>query len=95
MKPSKNSHKRRTAILVLFVSFLTLFLPKEVFDPHIGIELDIFCKSLDAIGDDVAIPFVLSEVFVVCPGHFIFADTPLLLFAIKANAIRAPPVFSH
>jgi len=80
-------------VLILCVSFLTLFLPKEVFDPHIGIDLDIFCKSLYAISDGVAIPFFLNEISVSIYAYFVFANTLLLHLVLKANAIRAPPVF--
>ncbi|MBN2041238.1 MAG: hypothetical protein JW864_14435 [Spirochaetes bacterium] len=52
--------------ILLLSSFLSLGLPKEVFDPHLGVDNDIFCKSLYAVGIEAAEPvffFIKWEVF--------------------------------
>jgi hypothetical protein len=49
------------SFVILLVSALTFFLPKETFDSHIGINIDIFCKSLDSINDNIQIPTVINN----------------------------------
>jgi len=44
------------AMLLVLTAFLTLGLPKEFYDPHLGIDNDIFCKSLYSVGIEAQEP---------------------------------------
>lgn len=35
---------RASVILLLLMSAMTFAVPREVFDPHVGVDLDIFCR---------------------------------------------------
>jgi len=48
----KLSVKRYISVAVLFLTALSFSLPKEVFDPHIGIDYDIFCQLSSYINSD-------------------------------------------
>lgn len=78
-------------ILLLLVS-ITLSLPKEFFDPHIGIDDDIFCKSLYAIGYELECP--IQIIF----GQVTFYSVFLALYCLERFTVsfystfnRAPP----
>lgn len=51
-------HRAKTflALTLLATSVLTLGLPKEFFDPHVGIDYDVFCKSLYSVGLETQAP---------------------------------------
>jgi len=84
-------HKRIMTLVILGVSLLTLLLPKEVFDPHIGIDLDIFCKSLDAIGDSIEIPLLFHNEYLKIEIEWIFFRNFLSRVSCQKIPIRAPP----
>jgi len=49
----KLSVKRYIAVAVLFLTALSFSLPREFFDPHIGIDYDIFCQLSSYINSDL------------------------------------------
>lgn len=40
------------SIALLLFSCMTFCVAKEVYDPHVGVQVDIFCKSLFALGEE-------------------------------------------
>lgn len=85
------------SLCVLAASALTFSLPKEYFDPHLGVGLDIFCKSLTFMGAEfqdaplvvVGGPLRMEDVDDV---YSRFPHTPPRV----SRAIRAPPsIFAH
>lgn len=48
------NEQRVIAVFVLAFLAVTFFVAKEVYDPHIGVKDDIFCKSLDAVGEKIS-----------------------------------------
>ncbi len=79
------------ALVILGVSLLTLLLPKEVFDPHIGIKFDIFCKSLDAIGDSIEIPLLFYNEHLKIEIEWTFFRNFISQINFQEIPIRAPP----
>ena len=52
-------HKKILTAIILILSALTFFLPKEVFDPHLGVDVDIFCRTMS----DFASDYIVAEIF--------------------------------
>jgi len=80
-------------IAVLAASWLSFSLPREFFDPHLGMEDDIFCRTLSFMSAEV--PVLPGPRF----GRVVFlerrADPPRTIrdeTAVRSNAIRAPPL---
>jgi hypothetical protein len=85
------TYKRGLAICILIVSALTFFLPKETFDPHIGINVDIFCKSLDSINDNIQIPTVINNEHIKRIVNWIYEEIVINPSFINSITIRSPP----
>ena len=79
------------SFFILLVSFLTFFLPKEVFDSHIGIDFDIFCKSLDSIGDHIEAHCIFQNEFIKNTCCLFFEKIFVSLLSSDEVPIRAPP----
>lgn len=84
---------RGAIVLFILASLLYIMLPKEIFDPHVGIEYDIYC----------IVYTLLSCVSIHSPQkpvRRIFYSVPLWGFVISVypaevvpfREIRAPPV---
>ena len=86
-----DKQRRIITLIVLGLSFLTLFLPKEVFDPHIGIDFDIFCKSLDTIGDSIEVPLLIHNECLKTEIEWIFFRNFISRIYFQEIPIRAPP----
>ncbi|MCU0845456.1 MAG: hypothetical protein MUC76_11065 [Spirochaetes bacterium] len=90
----KSSHALRALSLGVFLaSALTFALPREYFDPHPGVGLDIFCKSLTFMSAvlqdaDSAVEGGPAKVGEVDDFRINFTLVTPLVF----KAIRAPPV---
>lgn len=82
------------SLCVLIASSLTFSLPKEYFDPHPGVGVDIFCKSLTFIGAEFQ-----GDLYVVAGGPVLVGEVDdvhgclLSMAPIAFRAIRAPPSF--
>lgn len=78
--------------LLLITSFLSLGLPKEVFDPHLGVKDDIFCKSLFAIGLETAPPLFMFITWDVIFKKWQYKSwIRILLDSFYALFNKAPP----
>jgi hypothetical protein len=82
------------SFFILFVSFLTFFLPKEVFDSHIGIDFDVFCKSLDSIGDHIETHSLFQNEFIKNTFYLFFEKIFVSLLSSDEIPIRAPPLIA-
>ena len=85
--------KELLAALVLVFSFMSLALPRETFDPHIGIHYDIFCQLTSYINVD---PRDLGWMVVIqVPDYHDTYPEPatVVLSGIVSDftSIRAPP----
>ncbi len=79
------------SFVILLVSALTFFLPKETFDPHIGINVDIFCKSLDSINDNIQIPTVINNEHIKRIFNWDHKEIVVAPSFCSAIPIRSPP----
>jgi ABC-type antimicrobial peptide transport system permease subunit len=91
----KKSNTRIIAIIALSLSIISFSLPREYFDPHIGIDTDIFCKAYFSICSGlmdkeeiasnhyVSISLILQEVLSLCSAY-----------VIDNSSIRAPPIIT-
>lgn len=86
-----NEHANRLIIvLMIFFSCMTFCVAKEVYDPHIGVQSDIFCKSLYALGEECKAPEDLFFTIVV-ENMMPFVDTMLASQVDDCFSERAPP----
>jgi hypothetical protein len=83
---------RPISILVLIISFLTFFLPGEVFHNHICDEVDIFCKSLDSIADSPQEPISIHSDYFIESIYFLFEKVFISQCPAEDIPIRAPPL---
>jgi len=61
------------AVVVLFLlSAMTFFLPRETFDPHLGVGADVFCKSLYSIGNESQDADTLVDTHPVSTRHIVY-----------------------
>jgi len=86
--------------LIIIPLFITISVPKEIFDSHIGLDYDIFCIHYERINAQTIINYgniVKSYLFAVLIFiNLIYKNNLLshqLLLSIKKN--RAPPFYSH
>ena len=79
------------SLFVIAISVLTFFIPREIFDPHLGVEVDIFCKSMDSIGDKIEAPLVLMNGFIKIIVSLIYAKIVFSCYGHLEIPIRAPP----
>ncbi len=87
-------YRSHLALFVIIISFLTFFVPKEIFDNHIGIRNDIFCKSLDSVNDRIETFIVIAHEFIKSTNYFYFNSVLITLFITNYIPIRAPPTTS-
>jgi len=79
-----------TAVIV--VSAMTFALPREFFDPHLGVDVDIFCKSLYAIGTEAEMPVALVAAFErQILGLLIYDEIFLTEETYRNTPVRGPP----
>lgn len=66
-------------------------MPREFFDPHVGVDYDIFCKSFDSLSTDNAeVVLLLSEE--TYQNNFFFYVIPIhSLYDARIFIIRGPP----
>lgn len=62
MKGFRNTIIFPIAVFLLICSGMTFCVAKEVYDPHVGVALDIFCKSLYVVGENICTP---EDIFLV------------------------------
>jgi hypothetical protein len=79
------------SFVILLVSALTFYLPKETFDSHIGINVDIFCKSLDSINDNIQIPTVINNEHIKRIVDWDYKEIVVAPSFSSAIPIRSPP----
>lgn len=89
-----SSEVRVMIILFILVSSMYVMLPKEVFDPHVGIEYDIYCIVYTLL----SCVSIASPEKIVCGIITIFILFDLVSSVEPAEVvsfwqIRAPPVF--
>lgn len=83
---------KSAAIAVFFLSAMTFFLPRETFDPHLGVGADIFCKSLYSIGNDSQDAGDLIDTHPVYVRYSVLKPVVLLVRQIHgSDPTRAPP----
>lgn len=87
--------KQILTAVILILSALTFFLPKEVFDPHIGIDVDIFCKSMSNFASDVVITEIFDNETVTSIIKKQNVDKISSASFSKRITIRAPPCKLH
>ncbi len=87
---------RSLAVAVLVMSTLTVTLPREFFDPHLGVDNDIFCilyvtfiSDAPATGTQQVDAATEDD---YCFDRFI--NFVHLLYIAKGLPIRAPPILS-
>ena len=92
---AKNINKRKEMLVVLFLvaTFMSFALPRETFDPHLGIDYDIFCQlssymNVDpgSIGWVVAFSPPVPE-----PLHIDLREILVSVIPDSYAPIRAPP----
>mgnify|MGYP007005258879 CR=1 FL=1 len=92
--PFKNrTTMRAVALFILTGSVFTFALPKEFFDPHMGIDYDVYCRLYDASRAD---SFILEAPSIIFCAHE--EDLPQAkeqfrpLYINSTNEIRGPPL---
>lgn len=86
----KITNKNITLIFLLLMA-MTFFLPRETFDPHIGTDFDIFCRTYAGMSIDYDIPIItLKE---VSDTKYSYIVITFLVSQLKTtnNLNKAPP----
>ena len=87
--------KKWGVVFILIITALTFFLPKETFDPHLGIDVDIFCKSMTDFGSDAAGADLFYNEFKTSIIPLIVRGAIISTIVPKRISIRAPPHTQH
>ncbi len=85
---------RYIAIAVLALSAMTATLPREFFDPHLGLDIDIFCISYVTFVSDVPVAETRQLVVGAEDDYDFdqFIDFFHILYVVNGIPIRAPPL---
>lgn len=85
-------HKKTIAILFIVLSAMSFSLPKETFDPHLGVDYDIFCQlSSYIIIDKILNSYQLPKLFSIEKLITYITQLIITLFS-KVYSARAPPL---
>lgn len=95
-KPGNNMltrirYRKPVAVILLVLSCMTFCVAKEVYDPHTGTGVDIFCKTLFAIGDDFDTAYVPENRFSLSTLEIQNNTTCYPQYQRSVDQIRAPP----
>ena len=71
--------------------YLTLFLPREVFDPHLVVDIDIFCKSMTDFGLVIYIHENFYDEYVKGIIYWVRSEIIPCIITPTRIFIRAPP----
>ncbi|MCU0845452.1 MAG: hypothetical protein MUC76_11045 [Spirochaetes bacterium] len=83
---------KRGAVVVFLLSAMTFFLPRETFDPHLGVGVDVFCKSLYSIGDESQDADGLIDTRPLYARHIVYVFAVLPAYPVRSSdPTRAPP----
>ena len=95
MRLNTGEIKKGTALILAIITACTFLLPREVFDPHPGVDTDIFCRTMSVFNsgilsytDNCQVPVYIFTILVVkeiIPGKENFR---------LYKSIRAPPTIA-
>ena len=87
--------KKGTALILAIITACTFLLTREFFDPHPGVDTDIFCRTMSVFNsgilshsDNHQEPVYIFAILV--PGKYIPVHRNIRLF----HSIRAPPAIT-
>ncbi len=91
----QNMKKRKAVLVVLLLAFtfISFALPKETFDPHLGVDYDIFCQLSSYLNIDL-LDLGWIRIFVISLSESFYPELDIIFlseFLISLNSIRAPP----
>jgi hypothetical protein len=76
---------------LLLFSCMTFCVAKEVYDPHVGVQVDIFCKSLFALGEECDLFDDIFSFDIVTEDVQAFFEIMLSEQVYGYSSGRAPP----
>ncbi len=94
IKSSGKIYTVAVVVALLLPIVLTLTIPRETFDPHLGVDYDTYCRlyyginAQDEIGVSLTIIPIQIIIAIASERRAIVISSPLL----ETHIIRAPPV---
>ncbi len=95
MRLNTGEIKKGTALILAIITACTFLLPREYFDPHPGVDTDIFCRTMSVFNsgilsnaDNHHVPVYIFAILVM--KEIIPVDENFRLY----KSIRAPPTFT-